>query len=73
MNFEEFVDWIHKEPEKLTGAAKRKKKMRPADHLHNRLIDKRERAIPNNFQTFGLHELWEDLLSNILISVPFFF
>ncbi|CAG5103400.1 Oidioi.mRNA.OKI2018_I69.chr1.g756.t1.cds [Oikopleura dioica] len=48
MNFEEFLEWIHREPEKLTGAAKRKKKMRPADHLHNRLIDLRKEMEKRN-------------------------
>jgi hypothetical protein len=44
INFYQFVKIAEKEPEKLTGAAKRKKKITPRDSFRQRLVDLRERV-----------------------------
>ena len=43
IDFFEFVEIAEKEPEKLTGAAKRKKRISPRDRFRQRLVDLRER------------------------------
>ncbi|CBY35672.1 unnamed protein product [Oikopleura dioica] len=43
INFYQFVEIAEREPEKLTGAAKRKKKITPRDRFRQRLVDLRRR------------------------------
>ena len=44
IDFYQFVQIAEREPEKLTGAAKRKKRMTPRDSFRQRLVDLRERV-----------------------------